>query len=1628
MEEVPASPEVVKRKKRRKQASFKRLSLHEAQNNAPSTPEASCDPSPDENEESNPAPESSLDFPLVGGVRNANLLAFYFDDDTGDQFETVTGDPLAGALLLEKANAIRVSKVPSQDMDACTFGEFLSVAELARRDNGPAPQTVDADTVEVKKDNYSFTQLESYTQMVGILNALENDNQEPDLHDFSPDTHDTGEIDFSVINSKFVLQTVLQLQDHITSPPRPVRRQPTDRVYENVKRKLKARRLSYRSDESSGTGPQSVLDDESLGGSEISGVTNHFECDGERSLDGADALQHTSVHIQENLTQLSTFFSKVVDDGVSAPHEEAEANKKEKQSSKSIEHDPTFCGFTPDLSSQITLTTVGPASPMSFRYHSFDSFSNDEVTAPFDDDQELDDLAVPIPVTQLEEDYDLLMFDQPSDARRNGVPLLLESPEKVDPEEVTLQNRTLPEPPVHVGFITAGGSSITISNAALQKAKALFAEEEAKHEEDIKVAVEVDIKPKIEDLQASEKAVEGATERTPTTNSMPHFAGFSTAAGNAITISAKALERAKCFFADEEGQMDNPNMFLKTEPSDTGGGFSTAAGSTMSMPTNALHRGKRIFGEEEAKASGTIHETRFGGGFSTASGSKILVSEKALERARAIFSEVENECETVQGAPTFKHHGAFPTFKRASGTTITVSGRSLERAKQMWSDFDRENEPPDTPKANFRVKELHQLASDVKSGQLKPLAERVELRCSPRRAVDRKRKHSPDPETPTKTSKPNPIVMGQHTSTPAATLTSTAAAVHDVDQFFAALDDSDFHELFGNAETLPKTQTIPTVEGGNAKSNNKSVGGGDWDDSFPEMLLPKLLAEEPECGLPETVRSERLVALQKQREFVENKPDTLCRPVVSLFCAKKLQKNRIPLEQFVGHGTRPKGPSVVTPAMDVTVENSIDFRFNIIDFYGETVCNSNVTGVPIGSEGEACLLFGERSTVGLEEFKLAFLATPGVDPRLVPCGWVENAWRWIVSKLSALERNFGDRFAGVLTPDNVFQQLQYRYHREIDLSQRSSLRRMLEKDDIAIRRMVLFVSRVFTFVGGVGYGLELSDGWYAVLTTIDGPLTSAVTRGKITVGTKLMIQGAELTNHSEGCSPLEVPPEVRLKIHANATRRVRWMVKLGYYRHPKPFTIPCNSVLDGGGLVCRFRAMVVRLYPMVFVEKSTTEGQPSTLRSERMQLRHSKRNESGQLDILHKLYNQVQQEVEAERIARCSVNRNFRLMEGTSCEELQELLENGLDVSFLDIDLSSSQRTLIERFQQQRQEALQNEIQQRVKAQLDKRPPDRSSVTGLLKVRLMDPVKPEKVFLLSIWRPSEDTQNLLQEQSVVVFGNVTANGTKNGEVQLTTHKSTTYTRDPSSVRVECCPLQPWFRTITPIGSIDGQTFCPPFNEFDTVGIVVGMVESKKFQSIYLADTAMDLLCVNFWDGLAKYAYDDFIAEQKVLCVANLQWRTLNRLSTVPQSFATEYTTFTENPRSARFRTEWDRFQVQLNAIDREHFFKRCSEKVRELLDATMPPYGTTTPNNSNVSTPYLQRSLNRLEQTSTPVGVALGDNLTKRKLKTLSTIYASPPKTTPIMLRTNPILRKGFKTPARLEDRLNGANHEEGRQ
>lgn len=127
--------------------------------------------------------------------------------------------------------------------------------------------------------------------------------------------------------------------------------------------------------------------------------------------------------------------------------------------------------------------------------------------------------------------------------------------------------------------------------------------------------------------------------------------------------------------------------------------------------------------------------------------------------------------------------------------------------------------------------------------------------------------------------------------------------------------------------------------------------------------------------------------------------------------------------------------------MSITAANAANFRFSAWEYYryhllflfykkyiateikltllftyslsgpcSEDVCRENVAGIPVGDG--ALLVLDAQGFIGIEEFQRAFLASPGVDPSLVPPGWIKNHYRWLVWKLAALECRFPCQLGG----------------------------------------------------------------------------------------------------------------------------------------------------------------------------------------------------------------------------------------------------------------------------------------------------------------------------------------------------------------------------------------------------------------------------------------------------------------------------------------------------------------------------------------------------------------------------------------------------------------------------------------
>lgn len=328
----------------------------------------------------------------------------------------------------------------------------------------------------------------------------------------------------------------------------------------------------------------------------------------------------------------------------------------------------------------------------------------------------------------------------------------------------------------------------------------------------------------------------------------------------------------------------------------------------------------------------------------------------------------------------------------------------------------------------------------------------------------------------------------------------------------------------------------------------------------------------------EELKSKRKQAIEDQRKSIQEKADSDRAAMAGSVFMMKSSKNRMKLKDYVG-SEHPKDLC----RHNVTFTNALSFKFDMQNYVSEEICKSDSVGISVGDN--ARLLMNEHSKSGIEEIQLSFLASPGVDPTLASEKWIENAFKMILLKLVSLENSF-EKFNcfELVSPDNVLLQMKYRYDREIDRNHRSAIKNIVELNDVPCRRMVLKVVDVYR-LPVIGVGLELSDGWYSIKCLIDATLANAVDRGRIKIGTKLITSCAELID-CNGCDPLELVGNVRLKIFANSTRRAGWDMKLGFCANPHPIYIPLDSVLATGSTIGKLKVVVTHVYQMIYVDSS----------------------------------------------------------------------------------------------------------------------------------------------------------------------------------------------------------------------------------------------------------------------------------------------------------------------------------------------------------------------------------------------------------------------------------------------------------
>ena len=231
-------------------------------------------------------------------------------------------------------------------------------------------------------------------------------------------------------------------------------------------------------------------------------------------------------------------------------------------------------------------------------------------------------------------------------------------------------------PLTNVGFNTASGKHVAISEKAMARAKSLFNE------------LEDDPLP------------------SDSTTGIPETAGFSLASGKQIVVSEKAISQAKKLLEEVD---------LSTESMEPRLPIKSVAGKKEAAPEVKMAYQKS---NSNNIASGGNPVSL--AGFSTASGKQVVISEEAICRATSLFEAIEDEnvlngvpasvgknkpsvkLETTSQKPsvsvtenwnrpkctnaTLPEVPATVGFNTASGRTVKISEKALLRAKKLFEE------------------------------------------------------------------------------------------------------------------------------------------------------------------------------------------------------------------------------------------------------------------------------------------------------------------------------------------------------------------------------------------------------------------------------------------------------------------------------------------------------------------------------------------------------------------------------------------------------------------------------------------------------------------------------------------------------------------------------------------------------------------------------------------------------------------------------------------------------------------------------------------------------------------------------------------------------------------------------
>ncbi|XP_048389337.2 breast cancer type 2 susceptibility protein isoform X2 [Stegostoma tigrinum] len=766
--------------------------------------------------------------------------------------------------------------------------------------------------------------------------------------------------------------------------------------------------------------------------------------------------------------------------------------------------------------------------------------------------------------------------------------------------------------------------------------------------------------------------------------------------------------------------------------------------------------------------------------------------------------------------------------------------------------------------------------------------------------------------------------------------------------------------------------------------------------------------------------------------------------------------------------------------LKVRAENAESFQINSREFFSEELIKTG-NGMQLADGG--WLIPDNNGMAGKCEFYRALLDSPGVDPRLISEAWAYNHYRWLVWKFAAMETAFPKEFGGrCLTPETILLHLKYRYDVEIDKCHRSALKKIMERDDVPAKTLVVCVSKIIS-MGVKSYQsnldlddtikqsktvsekcvieakkdmcfgvVEVTDGWYGIKALLDLPLTTLLQKRRLVVGQKIVVHGAELIGSQDACTPLEAPETLMIKISANGTRPARWNAKLGFHRDPRPFPLPISSLFTEGGMVGCVDVIVVRIYPVQWMEKKSNGTY--IFRNERAEEREAQIHHEDHQRKLELLYAKTEAELQEQygvdqkkkrehKVPKLSDQQIMILQDGV---DLFEAIQNSSDPLSVEGYLNEQQLRALNNYRQLLNEQKQAQIEAEFKKALESAQHENSctkrDVSLVWKLSVVDYKNQDSnaVYMLNIWRPVAELHCLLKEGGRYHLCYLTTSSYKNrlnhADLQLTATKKTRYRQLQPSPEVLNKLYQPR-QAVTYRMLLDPffRAFC---NEVDLAGYVIHILgKSDAPTTVYLADENQDLVAVKIWGCLSQLALEDIIKPGVLVGASNLQWTSSSYMG-IPTLSTGDLSSFSANPKEGHLRKKYT--ELKLSVQNLQSFIKNTKERVMTVLETVnavrtsrefgsdllnptqrktgFVPVSSTplSPSNSESKPQILSASVELASRPALSSTKATSDdslaNLKKKKLSFLSRI-PSPVPLSPLCSSVSPAVQKGFKPPRR---------------